>query len=149
LSEEEIFFWGLEPDLERARKLPVPLTLASIRLQNHQALKEELGGKRYDSLLDELEAAAQETARRCTDRVETRRQHGELVAVLLDTTRDGGLTWCLRLLQHIRDATAIFEAPVRWSCGCAVFPEEAATAQRLYRLAVERAVPLQKPEDSS
>lgn len=144
LSEEDVFFRSLEPDLERARKLPAPLALACIRLQDPQSLQKRLGSRSYASLLDALEASAQETVRRSTDRLELRRQHGELVGILLDTTRDGGLTWCLRLLERIRDAVTEFRAPVDFSCGCAVFPEEAATAQRLYRLAVERAVPPEK-----
>jgi hypothetical protein len=42
------------------------------------------------------------------------------------------------------EATSSFGTPVHFSCGGAVFPEEAATAQRLYRLAVERAVPMEE-----
>ena len=142
LNEEQLFFRRLESDLDRARELQAPLALVVVRTtEEKERLVARLGDEQYRALLDTLGASAQNAARRSTDRVELRRERAEVIAVLLETSREGGQAFGARLVGDMMEemkAKSKDYAGVELNWACAVFPNEAATADRLYRLTVER-----------
>lgn len=140
LTEEEVFLKSLDRDVARARRLPAQLALASIAMRNHEEVKVCLGDEAYQSLLDAVDAAAQGVTRRSTDRVELRREDAQLMAVLIDTPREGSDAFARRLVEHLTKATERFGVRLELAVATAVFPDEAATAERLYRRVTERAM---------
>jgi hypothetical protein len=139
LTAEELFLKGLERDVARARNLPAQLALVSVAMKNPDQVRSEIPEEEYEGFLNAVEAAAQEVARRSTDRVELHRSDGELMAVLLDTPREGADVFARRLADHLRKAAEPFGVHLELVAATAVFPDEAATAERLWRKVQERA----------
>jgi len=136
LTRDQLFFSGLDRDLERARRLTLALALVVVRLFDADRLAGGLGEERYQALLDSVEACAQKAIRRSTDRVELRREKAVLVVVLPDVLREGGKAFTTRLLEEIKATTA--GDHVGLGCAFSMFPEQATTAERLYQVAFER-----------
>jgi signal transduction histidine kinase len=136
LTRDQLFFSGLDRDLERARRLTLALALVVVRLFDADRLAGGLGEERYQALLDSVEACAQKAIRRSTDRVELRREKAVLVVVLPDVLREGGEAFTTRLLEEIKATTA--GDHVGLGCAFSMFPEQATTAERLYQVAFER-----------
>jgi len=140
LSEGELFLRSLDREVDRARRVPAPLALVLLRLRDRERLLKELGSEEYEALLREMDSCAQRTIRRSTDRIELRRDKGEIAALLLDTPQLGGEAFGQRLGEELRRLASRAGVHFEIARGCAVFPEDAATAARLYELAGDRAL---------
>jgi len=136
LTRDQLFFAGLDRDLERARRLTLSLALVVVRLLQTDRLVGQLGEERYQGLLDSIESCAQKAARRSTDRVELRREEAVLVVVLPDVLREGGQAFTTRLIEEIKSIQDGAHLEVRFAF--AMFPEQATTAERLYQVAFEQ-----------
>lgn len=133
LSENEFFLGQLERDLDRSRKVPMPLTLVVVRFADAATVRERAGKKRFGTILEALTARAEATAYRSSDRIQVLSERAEITATLLDTSRPGGLAFARRLADSLNAELQLPDAEL--VTACATFPEEAVTAERLYRLA--------------
>ena len=79
---------------------------------------------------------ARKTAYRSSDHIELLEERAQIIAVLFDTGREGGLVFARRLVDALRQAMSDSSRAI--ACGAAWFPEETVSAERLYRLASER-----------
>ena len=143
LSEDELFFRALGQDVDRAQKASCPLALLVIRLLNLEAVLVRIGEQGRQALVRSMEAAAENTTRRSSDRVLPRRESLELVVVLPDTPQEGGTAFVHRLIESMRSTLpsthggTATDFELNW--GIAMFPEEAVTPKSLYQLASDRA----------
>jgi PleD family two-component response regulator len=140
LGAEEVAFRALARALERAAQAGTSLALLILRLIQPERLRSQLGDEQFGTLLEVLEAAAQQVTRRPTDQVELGAENGELVALLPDTSPQGGRAFGERLLQKLQEvsASAAAHIAVEWTWAKAAYPEDGATADAVYSVARQR-----------
>jgi signal transduction histidine kinase/ActR/RegA family two-component response regulator len=140
LGAEEVAFRALARALERAAQAGTSLALLILRLIQPERLRSQLGDEQFGTLLEVLEAAAQQVTRRPTDQVELGAENGELVALLPDTSPQGGRAFGERLLQKLQEVSASAAAHIafEWTWAMAAYPEDGATADAVYSVARQR-----------
>jgi signal transduction histidine kinase/GGDEF domain-containing protein len=135
LTEDEFFLQQLERELNRARRIPIPLALVVVQIANCKDLREQRGEDAYAEMLKALGRVSEATAYRSTDRTQVLAGRGETAATLLDTPREGAVVFARRLIEGLESEDVFAGAEFEWGCAC--FPLDEVTADRLYRRAHE------------
>ncbi len=135
LSQIELIDRAVSSSIDRARESGSPMTLVVGRLVDAASGGASPGDEGYERAMTELVAMGRRVVRHSSDVVLSRRERGEIVVVLPRTTREGGRAFGTRLREELDKSCA--GAPVTLLVGATQYPEDARSAEDLYRMALE------------
>jgi diguanylate cyclase (GGDEF)-like protein len=138
LLHHQAFVQELELELERAARYGHGVALVFLDLDRFKEVNDTLGHPAGDQVLERLGHLLRDSLRGSD--VAGRMGGDEFAAYLLEADEETGLRFLERVTDRLDELAAAEELPVRcaFSAGLAHFPDEAADADALFRLADQR-----------